>query len=128
MITLLDLIPTENTTTPTPRVSITEEVIVINFNLTLPELIATLEHNNHSLTDMYRALAAVVETPLSQIEVIKSVGSKGNLQLILVSSNFQVEPRLTVGLLQSSMNRHWVPYYIFIDDVVVSNSEFNLLR
>ena len=75
---------------------------------------------------MYTALAAVIETPLSQIEVIQSVGVRGNFQLILVSSNFQVEPRITVGLLQSFMNQHWVPYYIFVDDVVVSISELNI--
>ena len=77
---------------------------------------------------MYTALAAVLETPLSQIEVIQSVGAKGTLQLILVSSNFQVEPRIAIGLFQSFMNRHWVPYYIFVDNVVVSESEFILVK
>ncbi|KAI6645950.1 Mucin-like protein [Oopsacas minuta] len=119
-----DITPIDNTTTP--RVPVNEEVIAITFNLSLSALTSILKDNNSSLTDMYSALAALLETPLMKIDIVETVGSEGMLVLLLMSTNFQVEPRFTVGLLQSSMNQHWKPFYVFVTNVTISEVNITL--
>ena len=107
------------------RVPTSEEIIAITFSLTLSELSLYLELKNSSLSDMYTALAATIETNITQIEIVETVGSTGTLELLLISNHFQIEPRLTAELLRSPMNRNWAPYYTIVTNVITSESEFN---
>ena len=73
---------------------------------------------------MYAALAETLETPLTQIEIVETVGSAGTLELLLISNHFQIEPRFTAGLLRSPINQHWAPYFAFVVTVITSQSEY----